>query len=99
MQVLALGTAADPGERPSLAELADILVEIRSKPGTTASEALEAERPAQTWAEEAVVQVDGHHYRVLGRLGTGGTGQTFKVEQFEPTTGEGVWDLCRQSSF
>ena len=64
-QVLALGTAADPEKRPSLVDLADLLSEVCTKPPVVQSDAVAPARPAQAWAEEGVVNVDGHHYRVL----------------------------------
>jgi len=37
--------------------------------------------PAQHWAEETEIRDGGHSYRVVGRLGSGGIGRTFKVVQ------------------
>jgi serine/threonine protein kinase len=80
LSVLQRGVADDPETRPSLIAMIDELRHMtRDATGAPPSE---LEPPsAQHWAEETEIRDDGHSYRVVGRLGSGGIGRTFKVVQ------------------
>lgn len=78
--ILERGTAKEPERRPPIAALVDelnLLVRDSVIPGQPAPEP----PPAQHWDEGTELCDDGHRYRVVGRLGSGGIGRTFKVVQ------------------
>lgn len=78
--VLEQGLENDPEARPSLTTLVD---ELQDVAGEAKSAAPPEPRlpPASQWAEDTELEVDGHRYRIIGRLGSGGIGRTFKVVQ------------------
>ena len=83
VDVLAGGLADDPDARrdPEVLEnaLAELLGETPPAPPPP---------PARFWTEEQVVPFHGRKYRVLGRLGSGGVGTTFKVVELDSGTDE-----------
>ena len=44
--------------------------------------------PVRFWTEDQEVWFEGHRYRIVSRLGSGGVGSTFKVVEMDPKTGE-----------
>ncbi len=87
-EILSRGTAEDADERPSLATLRDMLGDLVARQGDVARPAEEAAVPARLWGGDQEVTLDGHHYRIVGKLGAGGAGQTFKLQQFDPESDE-----------
>lgn len=87
-KVLLRGTAADPDERPGLAALTDMLGDLAPRRVGPTAPGEEVAAPTRLWAEEQEVTLDGHQYRIVGKLGAGGAGQTFKLQQFDPGSGE-----------
>ena len=83
MDVLNTGMAEEPAQRSTLryleAELAALLGE---------SVPLPSPPEARFWTEDQVVRFGNHHYRIVGRLGSGGVGTTFKVIKINPSTQE-----------
>ena len=83
LDVLASGTADDPGQRSEQsvldARLSELLGESPPAPPPP---------PARFWTEDQIVPFRGGHYRVVERLGSGGVGTTFKVVQLGRTRKE-----------
>jgi len=83
METLAKGLAEEPDERGTMhdmeGELSKLLGESVSTP---------APPPARFWTEEQVVRFHDHDYRIVGRLGSGGVGTTFKVVEIDRSTKE-----------
>jgi serine/threonine protein kinase len=86
--VLSKGTIDDPGMRPSLSSLAGELEVFGIKNAGEIHQIEEVVAPARLWAEGSTVQLDGHSYRVVGKLGVGGAGETFKLVQLDTVTSE-----------
>ena len=81
--VLALGRAEEPNRRSTLDELEHSLsTQLGESPPATPPP------PARFWTEDQVVPFDGHYYRIVGRLGSGGVGTAFKVVEIDRKTGE-----------
>lgn len=81
--VLARGRADEPNRRSNLDELEHSLsTQLGESPPATPPP------PARFWTEDQVVPFDGHHYRIVGRLGSGGVGTAFKVVEIDRKTGE-----------
>ena len=81
--VLASGRAAEPNRRSTLDQLDHALSTRLSE-----SPRPPPPPPARFWTEDQVVPFDGHHYRIVGRLGSGGVGTAFKVVEVDRKTGE-----------
>ena len=83
VDILAQGTATTPSARQDLSDLslslARLLGEEIPAPPTP---------PVRFWTEEQQVRFEGHEYRIVSRLGSGGIGTTFKVVELDPKTGE-----------
>lgn len=81
--VLELGCARNSEERASLEELDELLLGIGSpKP-------LEHQLPAPDyWDEDTIVPFQHSRYKIVGRLGQGGVGQTFKVVELDAHSDE-----------
>lgn len=88
VDILSRGTAADPGERLGLATLQGMFGDLATKQDEATAPAKEAAVAARSWAEDQEVTIDGHRYRIVGKLGAGGAGQTFKLQQFDQQSGE-----------
>jgi hypothetical protein len=86
--VLSKGTVDDPSMRPSLSSLAGELQAFGIKKAEEIHQIEEIVAPARLWAEGSTVQLDGHSYRVVGKLGVGGAGETFKLVQLDTVTTE-----------
>lgn len=77
---LTTGCADDPAARVTLAHLTATLAAIAGSRPTAPLAAEPRALPAATyWDEDTVVPFKDARYKVLGRLGAGGVGQTFKV--------------------
>lgn len=86
LEMLGRGIADDQDARPALGALAEELrglIEALEAPPEPAAPA-----PFQEWAEDTNRIIDGHRYRVIGQLGRGGVGRTFKLAQIDPSSGE-----------
>jgi len=87
MDLLEAGTAKDPVDRMDLVSLIDkfsaLVVESPDKPSAVLP---------KYWSEGTEIMNDGSQkdtvYRVLQRLGSGGTGQSFKVVEINRKSGE-----------
>jgi serine/threonine protein kinase len=77
-ETLAAGLAEQPGQRPSLAKLADT-VEGKQRP-TQPQSALPMVR---YWSEGLEVPFKQSQYRIVSRLGSGSFGTTFKVAHID----------------
>ena len=86
--ILSKGTVDDPGMRPTLSALASELEAFGIKKAGDIQQIEEIVAPALLWAEGSTVQLDGHSYRVVGKLGFGGGGETFKLVQLDTVTTE-----------
>ncbi|MBI2926047.1 MAG: NERD domain-containing protein [Verrucomicrobia bacterium] len=93
-EVLSKGTDDEPSARASLVEMSRELQEATGgdrETGEGGALRLAEEPPAppaEFWCEGQIIPFGHLFLRVVGRLGTGGVGRTFKVEQIDPTTGE-----------
>ena len=83
VDVLAGGLADDPDSRRDPEVLENALAELLGETPPTPPPP-----PARFWTEEQVVPFHGRKYRVLGRLGSGGVGTTFKVVELDSGTEE-----------
>ena len=83
VDVLAGGLADDPDARRGLEDLENALAELLGETPPTPPPP-----PARFWTEEQVVPFHGREYRVVGRLGSGGVGTTFKVVELDSGTEE-----------
>ena len=83
VDVLAGGQAEDPDARRGLEDLENALAELLGE-----TPPAPPPPPARFWTEEQVVPFHGREYRVVGRLGSGGVGTTFKVVELDGATGE-----------
>ena len=83
VEVLGGGLADDPDARRGLDDLETALAELLGETPPTPPPP-----PARFWTEEQVVPFHGRKYRVVGRLGSGGVGTTFKVVELDSATGE-----------
>jgi serine/threonine protein kinase len=83
-QLLDLGLKEQPEKRIALNELSSKLKDLIKEPLPVKSELL----AAIYWDEETEVLFNNEKYRVVGKLGSGGFGTTFKVLHLDKTTGE-----------
>ena len=83
VDVLAGGLAEDPDVRRGLEDLETALAELLGETPPPPPPP-----PARFWTEEQVVPFHGREYRVVGRLGSGGVGTTFKVVELDSVTGD-----------
>ena len=81
---LAQGCTVNPEGRESLAELAAVF-EKRTTPLVAPVFTLP---PAEYWDEETIIPFQNAHYKIVGRLGRGGIGQTFKVVEVDDRSEE-----------
>lgn len=78
------GCATNPEARETLVDLASVL-EQHTAPGIAA----EPELPSpEYWDEDTIVPFQNSHYKIVGRLGGGGIGQTFKVVEVDDRSDE-----------
>ena len=81
--VLAGGRTEEPNRRSTLDQLDHTLsTRLGESPPPSPPP------PARFWTEDQVVLFDGHHYRIVGRLGSGGVGTAFKVVEVDRKSGE-----------
>lgn len=78
LDILALGTAAEPQDRATLDDLRGRFAELLG-----ISHPRPAAPPARFWTEGQVVEFHGRDYRIVNRLGSGGFGTTFKVVEVD----------------
>ena len=83
VDVLKGGLADDPDARRGLEALENALAELLGETPPTPPPP-----PARFWTEGQVVPFHGREYRVVGRLGSGGVGTTFKVVELDSASGE-----------
>lgn len=87
MAVLEVGTARDPSDRKDLTWLIDQFSDLVAQSPEKPSSVL-----PQYWSEGTEISNDGRQkdtvYRVMQRLGAGGTGQSFKVVEINRKSGE-----------
>lgn len=74
-EFLEQGCSTNPEGRASLADLASVL-ERNTAPAKIAALVLPSPK---YWDEDTVVPFQNSHYKIVGRLGGGGIGETFKV--------------------
>ncbi len=90
--ILELGCAETPSDRPPLQDLHQgirTLLAPASPPQATFAFPSELELPpSEYWCEGQIVPFREMALRVVSRLGAGGVGRTFKVEQVDPESGE-----------
>ena len=81
--LLERGMADKPSARAELPDLSRSLARLLGEtlPAPTAP-------PVRFWTEDQEVSFEGHRYRIVSRLGSGGIGSTFKVVELDPRTGE-----------
>ncbi len=84
---LAAGCAAAPEQRVPLADIAKALAAVGSMDAAepTVTNSLPA---AEFWDEDTVVPFQQSQFKVIGRLGGGGVGQTFKVVELDTDSEE-----------
>jgi serine/threonine protein kinase len=85
--ILDLGLATNPADRPSLEDLSQALAGLTPEPAT-ASPIPTKLPPADYWDEDTVVDFQQSRYKIVGRLGSGGIGQTFKVVELDAHSDE-----------
>jgi len=83
--ILELGCAPNPTDRPPLDDLAQALAKLTPAEAPAASPSLP---PADYWDEDTVVDFQQSRYKIVGRLGRGGIGQTFKVVELDAHSDE-----------
>ena len=71
---LAAGMGDDPARRATLEQTIDALGRLLGEPATAPPVP-----PSRFWTEDQTVPFRGRRYRIIGRLGSGGVGTTFKV--------------------
>jgi serine/threonine protein kinase len=90
--ILRLGCAEAPADRPSLTDLHQKLLDLlapAASPQATIPFPVQPELPpSEYWCEGQIVPFREMTLRVVSRLGAGGVGRTFKVEQVDPVSGE-----------
>ena len=84
---LAKGCVAAPGHRATLSNITAALADVGD---ADAAETTEPDRlpAAEFWDEDTVVPFQQSRYKVIGRLGGGGVGQTFKVVELDTDSEE-----------
>lgn len=83
-EFLELGCATNPEGRESLAELASVL-ERNTGPTIASVPVLPS---SKYWDEDTKIPFQNSHYKIVGRLGGGGIGQTFKVVEVDDRSDE-----------
>jgi len=79
-QLLMMGMSKDPGARISLDKLYEGFQKFLEC-GTDISRPEQEHLEPVYWHDEYIFHFQNHEYKVIGRLGQGGIGQTFKVVQ------------------
>ena len=81
MKVLGEGMAEEPADRADLSALESSLAHLlgESVPHPPVP-------PARFWTEDQIIEFDGHDYRIISRLGSGGIGTAFKVVEIDRAT-------------
>ena len=82
-RALAGGAAHEPDARSTLVQLDAALSELLGEDPPAPPPP-----PARYWTEDQVVRFEGHDYRIVARLGSGGVGTTFKVVEIDRRTKE-----------
>lgn len=93
LAILAEGCRESPTERASLNTLLQKMQELAAGGVPRAAEHLAAPAaeeipPCEFWCEGTEITMSGRTLRVLSRLGSGGIGSAFKVEECDRETGE-----------
>jgi serine/threonine protein kinase len=83
LEILNQALAEDPAQRPSPEEL---IGQLREWTGDSVPAVVLP--PVRFWSEGQEVEFQGHKYRIVGQLGFGGMGTTFKVVQLDKQTHE-----------
>lgn len=86
LDVLEFGLEADPAKRASLEEIESYLSEIFDEPEPTR----QIVPAVKYWDEDTIFELHGRNYRVITKLGQGGFGTTFKVNEVNPETNENL---------
>lgn len=82
-EILQRGCSQNPEERATLADLSTQLAELEVKePATTTLPT------PDYWDEDTIVPFQNSRYKIVGRLGQGGVGQTFKVVELDAHSDE-----------
>jgi serine/threonine protein kinase len=89
LSALAKGLHEDPAQRISPEEIAAALSEVLS-PSNLAPPTAAPPASPQRWDEGFIFEWEKEQFRVLSRLGEGGAGCTFKLEQLDSTTQEPI---------
>jgi serine/threonine protein kinase len=82
-KILTKGCTPDPNNRISLEELKNLLLELEQ----SESEELKLLNP-DYWDQDTIVDFKDSQYKIIDKLGKGGIGQTFKVQELDPNSQE-----------
>jgi serine/threonine protein kinase len=79
-EILKKGTATEPEARACPRELVQDLRKLIGDPLPTPPEQMPS---SEYWDEDTIVSMHEERFRILGQLGRGGAGRTFKLEQID----------------
>ncbi len=85
--ILQQGLAEEREARPGLSDIEGLLSELL---GETSPSVSPPPPPARFWTEDQMVPFGNQEYRIVSRLGSGGTGTAFKVVEIDQVGGEEV---------